>query len=181
MSNQLRVRLSLKGRPIRTYTFKKQTVSIGRDPSADIFLDNFGISREHAQIDQTPGGYILADLGSANGTFLNEAQITREFLGQDDVVRIGKFSLWVGVEADRREQLLGSVPLSQETTVLSTEQMEALTRKAQTEEAAVKAREMKERGASAWKLSRASFVIAVLATLLLGILLGVAGMLRFAP
>ena len=103
MPNLLRVRLSLKGRPMRSYTFAKKEVSIGRDPDCDIHLENTGISRRHARIERTPGGYVLEDLGSSNGTFLNDEPVGREFLGHDDVVQIGKFALWVGVESDRRE------------------------------------------------------------------------------
>ncbi len=104
MPNMLRVRLSLKGRPIKTFTFDQKDVSIGRDPESDICLDNVGISRAHARIERTPGGYVLEDLGSANGTFLNEQPVRREFIGHDDVVQIGKFALWVGVETNRRER-----------------------------------------------------------------------------
>ena len=90
MPNLLRVRLSLKGRPIKTYTFDQKDVSIGRDPESDICLDNAGISRLHARIERTAGGYVIEDLGSANGTYLNEQPVRREFIGHDDVVQIGK-------------------------------------------------------------------------------------------
>lgn len=104
MPNLLRVRLSLKGRPLRTYTFEQKDVSIGRDPLCDICLDNTGISRQHARIERTPGGYVVEDLGSANGTFLNEQPVKKDFIGHDDVVQIGKFAMWIGIDADRRER-----------------------------------------------------------------------------
>ena len=104
MPNLLRVRLSLKGRPLKTFTFEQKDIRIGRDPECEICLDNAGISRHHARIERTPGGYVVEDLGSANGTFLNDQPVRREFLGHDDVVQIGKFALWVGVETDRRER-----------------------------------------------------------------------------
>ena len=121
MPNLLRVRLSLKGRPLRTYTFEKKDVSIGRDPLCDICLDNAGISRHHARIERTPGGYTVEDLGSANGTFLNDQPVKRGFIGHDDVVQIGKFALWIGVDADRRERALGNpspAPAMYEGTVV---------------------------------------------------------------
>jgi pSer/pThr/pTyr-binding forkhead associated (FHA) protein len=102
MPNLLRVRLSLKGRPLKTFTFDQKDVRIGRDPECEICLDNAGISRHHARIERTPGGYMVEDLGSANGTFLNDQPVKREFVGHDDVVQIGKFALWIGVETDRR-------------------------------------------------------------------------------
>jgi len=121
MPNLLRVRLSLKGRPLRTFTFEKKDVSIGRDPLCDICLDNAGISRHHARIERTPGGYTVEDLGSANGTFLNEQPVKKDFIGHDDVVQIGKFALWIGIDADRRERSLGNpspAPAMYEGTVV---------------------------------------------------------------
>jgi hypothetical protein len=103
--NVLRLRLSLKGRPIKTLSFTKDVVTVGRDPSADIVLDNLGVSREHVRFELTPSGYYrVEDLGSANGTFLNDEPVKRDYVYNNDVVRIGKYSLWVSFEPDRREQ-----------------------------------------------------------------------------
>ena len=57
----LQLHLSLKGRPIRDYTFVRETVSIGRDPQADIFLDNAGVSRNQARLLRTPDGWVIED------------------------------------------------------------------------------------------------------------------------
>ena len=137
MPNLLRVRLSLKGRPIRSFTFDKKDVSIGRDPTCDICLDNAGISRQHARIERTPGGYVVEDMGSANGTFLNDQPVRREFVGHDDVVQIGKFALWVGVETDRREKGSGdglNTPAAYEgTVVLDPESLLEMQRKSRTD------------------------------------------------
>lgn len=127
----LRVRLSLKGRPIKTYTFAEETVTIGRDPDADIFLDNTGISRSHAKIERTSHGYVIEDLNSANGTFVNDKQITSELIRENDVIRVGKFSLWVTFSEDRRatgSELARRVSPDalQGTTVLSTDQLSAM-------------------------------------------------------
>lgn len=181
MSNFLKVRLSLKGRPIRTYTFDKRTVSIGRDPTADIFLDNTGISREHALIDRTNDCFFLEDLGSANGTFLNDVAVTREMLGDDDVVRIGKFSLWVGLEGDRRDQRLGGGNLTptalEGTMILSAEQMVDLTRKSKEQEEEAKA--PKSDAAPPWTVTPSTLVMAVVASLLVGVIVGVSITLPF--
>jgi pSer/pThr/pTyr-binding forkhead associated (FHA) protein len=125
----IRMRVALKGRPVRTHSFNKGVITLGRDPQADVFLDNPGISREHARIDKTDDGYVVEDLGSANGTYLNDEQIQRKLLANDDVLRIGKFSLWVSLEEDRRKVILdppSSSTTFQGTTVLSTGDLEKM-------------------------------------------------------
>jgi predicted component of type VI protein secretion system len=100
----LRIRLSLKGRPIKSYAFQQDVITIGRDPEADIFLDNPGISREHVRIERLPNGqYSLKDMGSANGTYVNDEPVKSAVVYSADVVRIGKFSLWLAMEHDRRQ------------------------------------------------------------------------------
>ncbi len=127
----LKVRLSLKGRPIKAYRFKQEAITVGRDPESDIFLDNPGVSRNHLQLRATSRGYFeVEDLGSANGTVLNDKPLGgTEFLMNNDVLRIGKFSLWVSYEQDNRghssaEHAAPSPTAFQGTTVLSTEELE---------------------------------------------------------
>ncbi len=101
--NVLKLRLSLMGRPVRNYTFDKPVISIGRDPGADIFVDNPGVSRDHFRLERLENGeYQVVDLGSANGTFLNDQMVNSAHIGNNDVVRFGKYTLWVGYEQDRR-------------------------------------------------------------------------------
>jgi len=129
----LRVRLSLKGRPIRSYTFQQDVITIGRDPEADIFLDNPGISREHVRIERLPKGqYALRDMGSANGTYVNDEPVKSALIYTSDVVRIGKFSMWLGMEQDRRqahqavEAQRAYSEFAPETIMLSTEELDRL-------------------------------------------------------
>jgi len=130
----LKVRLSLKGRPIRSYRFKQETVTVGRDPDSDIFLDNPGVSRHHLRLHGTARGHYEAeDLGSANGTFLNDKSMSgqSEILMENDVLHIGKFSLWISYEDERRGHQGGDTramtPTAfQGTTVLSTVELENL-------------------------------------------------------
>ncbi len=99
----VKLRLSLMGRPVRNYTFDKTVISIGRDPGADIFVDNPGVSRDHFRLERLANGeYQVVDLGSANGTFLNDQMINTAHVGNNDVVRFGKYTLWIGYEQDRR-------------------------------------------------------------------------------
>lgn len=183
MPNLLKVRVSLKGRPMRSYTFNKKEVSIGRDPTSDIFLDNTGISRSHAKIERTPGGYVVEDLGSANGTFLNDQQVAKEYLGHDDVVRIGKFALWMGVEAERRHPDAHSgaaAPAAYEgTMVLSPDQLLEMQEKAKREEEAAPANAEAPAKKPARRHTGGALVATGVAAFLFGTFVGVAGALLY--
>jgi pSer/pThr/pTyr-binding forkhead associated (FHA) protein len=126
----LKIRLSLKGRPIRTYVFNQDCVAIGRNPEADVHLDNEGISRDHLKIERTPGGFLAEDLNSANGTFVNDRPIKKQYLQHEDVIRIGKFSLWVSLEEDRRASAAHNPAMQAGTmggtTVLTTSELQEM-------------------------------------------------------
>ena len=125
--NVLKLRLSLMGRPVRNYTFDKQVISIGRDPNADVFVDNPGISRDHFRLERTAtGDYQVVDLGSANGTYVNDQMVNTAVVRNNDVVRFGKYTLWVGFESDRRaaaaaahEARRNNIDSAQHTVILS--------------------------------------------------------------
>ncbi len=51
------------------------TIEIGRDPAADLILDDDHVSRRHARITARPGAAVVEDLGSSNGTFVNDDQV----------------------------------------------------------------------------------------------------------
>lgn len=68
-------------------------ITIGRDASCDIFLDDVTVSRKHATVTLT-SGTVLEDLGSLNGTYVNRRRIDDpEILADGDEVQIGKFRL----------------------------------------------------------------------------------------
>ena len=143
MSNAkiLRVRVSLRGRPMRSYVFNKDCVMVGRSPDADVSLDNPSVSREHCKVERSPSGsYVVQDLNSANGTFVNETQIQRQYIQSGDVVRIGKYSLWMSMEEERRGSGADHTALSGEgmlgTTVLRTSELNEMMRYAQETEKA---------------------------------------------
>lgn len=99
----IKLRLSLMGRPVRNYAFEKPVISVGRDPAADVFVDNPGVSRDHFRLERMGAGeYQVVDLGSANGTFVNDQMVNTAIVHNNDVIRFGKYTLWIGYEADRR-------------------------------------------------------------------------------
>ena len=123
-TNVLKLRLALMGRPVRNYTFDKPLITIGRDPESDVYVDNPGVSRDHFRLERTPTGeYQVVDLGSANGTFLNDQTVNTALVRNNDVVRFGKYTLWCGYDQDRRtgseELRRGSADAEKHTIVLS--------------------------------------------------------------
>jgi serine phosphatase RsbU (regulator of sigma subunit) len=65
---------------------------VGRGPYNHVVLDDTRISRQHAKISPEPGGHVVYDLNSANGTFVNEVQVKKQKLKPNDVLRFGPFT-----------------------------------------------------------------------------------------
>ncbi|YAL83324.1 FhaA domain-containing protein [Dermacoccaceae bacterium W4C1] len=78
---------------------------LGRDDSADIILDDPGISRQHSEIRVTNDGphlvATLRDLGSTNGTFVNGDPISRARLMNGDRITVGRTTMTIHMEARR--------------------------------------------------------------------------------
>lgn len=70
-----------------------QEVSAGRHPDSDIFLDDVTVSRRHAVFASEAADYLVRDVGSLNGTYVNRERIDQAVLDQGDEVQIGKFRL----------------------------------------------------------------------------------------
>jgi hypothetical protein len=70
---------------------------LGRDNSADVVLDDPGISRQHTEIRVTSDGpHLIAnirDLGSTNGTFVNGERVTSQRLKDGDRINVGRTAL----------------------------------------------------------------------------------------
>jgi len=76
------------------------TLTIGRRDSNDVIIENLVVSGSHAKLDALEEGFLLTDLRSKNGTFVNEAPINSHWLQDGDVVRIGKHTLQLVVDEE---------------------------------------------------------------------------------
>jgi hypothetical protein len=67
--------------------------SLGRAKANDLVLDDVSVSSQHCRIRPEDGGFVLLDLKSTNGTFVNERRVTNQKLAEGDVIRIGEVQL----------------------------------------------------------------------------------------
>lgn len=101
--NRMRVVLTIDGRKVEV---TRSETTIGRTPDCDIVLPDRSVSRAHACIVMTPGGAVIRDLNSRNGTWVNGLRVgTDRRLRVGDRVRLGSVTLAVtdirdGVERD---------------------------------------------------------------------------------
>jgi len=82
------------GRAGETFHPQGDRTTIGRSPDCEIFLDDVTVSRKHAVLVARDGAFLIEDLGSLNGTFLNRRRIEAEAeLADGDELQIGKYRL----------------------------------------------------------------------------------------
>jgi Protein of unknown function (DUF3662)/FHA domain len=84
------LRLLENGHAVETFELDKDVATIGRLKESDIVLTDPGASRRHAEIRRTPDGYVLVDLGSTNGTTVNERSVSEQPLSEGDRITIGR-------------------------------------------------------------------------------------------
>ena len=86
--------LKFKKNKIAEYPMQKgRSITIGRRGNNDIVIENLAVSGHHAKIDAIGDGFVLTDLQSKNGCFVNEQLVTSHWLKHGDVVNIGKHTL----------------------------------------------------------------------------------------
>jgi FHA domain/zinc-ribbon domain len=81
------------GRAGESFATAGERTLIGRSPDCDVFLDDVTVSRRHAEIVREGDDYVIRDLGSLNGTFVNRHRIESAVLSADDEVQIGKYRM----------------------------------------------------------------------------------------
>jgi hypothetical protein len=72
----------------RTFDFAGEA-EVGRGDTCHIVLDESAVSRRHARLHWTYAGYVLEDLGSSNGTFVNGLRVDRILLRGGEIIEVG--------------------------------------------------------------------------------------------
>ncbi|MBI3932849.1 MAG: FHA domain-containing protein [Acidobacteria bacterium] len=69
---------------------RQSATSLGRAKLNDIVLEDVSVSSEHCRIRPEDGRYVLLDLKSTNGTFVNERRVAKHPLAEGDVIKVGE-------------------------------------------------------------------------------------------
>ena len=79
------------------YALDPELTTIGRHPESTVFLDDVTVSRRHAEVraEVRPEGtrYLVSDVGSLNGTYVNGDRVDVHELTEGDQLQIGKYRL----------------------------------------------------------------------------------------
>ncbi len=75
------------------YALDTELVTAGRHPDSSIFLDDVTVSRRHVEIAKKNGAYMVSDVGSLNGTYINKQLVEEAELVDGDELQIGRFKL----------------------------------------------------------------------------------------
>ena len=81
------------GQEQQTCLIDRPKMVVGREPACEIPIDNLGISRQHCALLTKGDTFLVQDLGSANGTFVNGKKIVEHYLNDGDEIFIGKYIL----------------------------------------------------------------------------------------
>lgn len=86
-----RVKLELmRDGKVSSHVFDKDTVAIGATPDNDLVLEDETVSRNHCRIFQEGDHYLVKDLDSTNGTFINRVRVREAWLKPDCLLTLGK-------------------------------------------------------------------------------------------
>lgn len=100
---------STEDRKTQVILLDKEQFTVGRDVNSDICLRDSSVSRRHANLYHQDQGFLIEDLGSTNGTYLNNQRIQKEALTNGDVLRLGHCVLMYLEEGDAENKLIASL------------------------------------------------------------------------
>jgi FHA domain-containing protein len=90
--------LKFQDRVLRDIVPTGGVITIGRQPDNVLCIDNPAVSGHHAKIYWEADGYVVEDIESFNGTYVNNRRIEKQKLGDGDVVLVGKHTIHFSVD-----------------------------------------------------------------------------------
>jgi predicted component of type VI protein secretion system len=110
-------RLTVRQGPVpgKIFELVKDVLTIGRDVNNDVVINDAEVSRNHARLTAQAGGYLIEDLASTNGTFVNgQRLIGPKLLNAGDVVALGEtIVLEFNVMSDAGATVVAAAPMPQ--------------------------------------------------------------------
>jgi predicted component of type VI protein secretion system len=88
-----RLVLKFQSQVLREIPLGERPLTIGRAPDNDVHIDNLAVSDHHARLSSDGGRMVIEDLGSLNGTYVNDLRVDRATLRDGDNIQIGKHQL----------------------------------------------------------------------------------------
>jgi len=86
--------LRFREQKIKDYALVRgESLTIGRNPDNHIVIDSMSVSGNHARVESAAADFIIRDLDSTNGTFVNNQLVKLHVLQHKDVIMIGKHEL----------------------------------------------------------------------------------------
>jgi len=97
----------------------KSIINIGRRTANDVVINDMRVSRLHAQLRKTREGYIVFDVGSTGGTFVNGERITSKLLRSGDVISLAGYTIVYTnektVEMENEREITSDLSTNEET------------------------------------------------------------------
>lgn len=75
------------------YALDTELITLGRHPQSDIFLDDISVSRRHAEVRRIGSRYLVRDVGSLNGTYVQGQRVDEHELLDGEVLQVGRYKM----------------------------------------------------------------------------------------
>jgi transcriptional regulator with GAF, ATPase, and Fis domain len=90
----------------KRFSLKAGLTTVGKDPTNEVVLSDINVSRQHLSIEPQDTGFLLKDMGSTNGTWVNGVRTREAFVAPQSTITIGATTL----RLDRSEKFLAVTP-----------------------------------------------------------------------
>ncbi len=133
--------LTFKENTIATYRIEEgQAITIGRKESNNVPIENLAVSGHHAKIDSVGEGFLLTDLQSKNGSFVNRELVSSHWLKDGDNILIGKHTLIFTYDEGEKKPDEAAASMDQ-TMVMDTDKYRDMLAQAMPKDAKAEAKE----------------------------------------
>jgi pSer/pThr/pTyr-binding forkhead associated (FHA) protein len=147
------LKLVFKNKTLENYPLQKgYSLTIGRKRNNDVIIENLAVSSHHAKIDSVGDGFVLIDLQSKNGSFVNGKLGDSHWLKPGDIISIGKHTLVFSYSEDEEQQDDGTEEI-EKTMIMDTSDYRSMITKSK-DEAATPPAKTKKTDTSVIKIGR---------------------------